>query len=66
MKLGVEDSPNSAGVMIDVIRAMKIALDRGLSGSLVDICPYYFKNPPELYPDDEAYRKVEKFIGGKN
>lgn len=63
LKLSVEDSPNSAGVMIDMIRAMKVALDKGISGPLVDICAYYFKNPPEQYPDDAAYRKVEKFIG---
>ncbi len=63
VKMSVEDSPNSAGVMVDVIRAMKIARDRSISGPLTDICAYYFKNPPEQYPDDEAYRKVEKFIG---
>lgn len=65
LKLSVEDSPNSAGVIVDVIRAMKIALDKGISGPLTDICAYYFKNPPEQYPDDEAYRKVEEFIGEK-
>jgi len=63
LKLSVEDSPDSAGVMVDVIRGIKIALDKGISGPLVDICTYYFKNPPEQCPDDEAYRKVEKFIG---
>jgi len=63
LKLSVEDSPNSAGVMIDMIRAMKIALDKGISGALTAICAYYSKNPPEQYPDDAAYRKVEKFIG---
>jgi myo-inositol-1-phosphate synthase len=62
LKMSVEDSPNSAGVIIDVIRAMKIALDRGISGPLIDICAYYFKNPPVQYPDDEAYRKVKKFV----
>jgi len=62
LKLNVEDSPNSAGVMVDVVRAMKIAVDKGISGPLTDICAYYFKNPPEQYPDDEAYRKVEKFL----
>lgn len=66
LKMSVEDSPNSAGVMIDVIRLMKIAIDRGISGPLVDICAYYFKNPPEQYPDDEAFRKVKWFIGGED
>lgn len=63
VKLNVEDSPDSAGVMIDVIRAMKVAIDRGLSGPLIDICAYYFKNPPKQCPDEEAYRKVKRFIG---
>ena len=63
VKLNVEDSPNSAGVMIDVIRAMKIACDKGISGPLTDICAYYFKNPPEPCSDEDAYRKVKKFIG---
>ncbi|MDD3069437.1 MAG: inositol-3-phosphate synthase [Bacilli bacterium] len=62
LKMSVEDSPNSAGIMVDAIRAMKIALDNGISGSLNDICAYYFKNPPEQHTDDEAYSMVEKFL----
>ncbi len=65
LKMSVEDSPNSGGIMIDVIRIMKIALDRGISGPLTEVCAYYFKNPPMQCPDDEAYRNVEKFIGKK-
>lgn len=63
VKLCVEDSPNSAGVMVDIIRATKVALDRGISGPIVDVCGYYFKNPPESYSENEAYDRVQKFVG---
>lgn len=64
-KLVVNDSPNSAGVVIDAIRAVKIALDRGISGQLLGISSYSFKHPPVQVPDDEAHRWVEDFIEGK-
>lgn len=64
-KLLVNDSPNSAGVVIDAIRAVKIALDRGISGPLLGISSYSFKHPPQQVPDDEAHRWVEDFIEGK-
>jgi myo-inositol-1-phosphate synthase len=64
-KLVVNDSPNSAGVVIDAIRATKIALDRGISGPLLGISSYSFKHPPKQVPDDEAHRWVEDFIQGK-
>ena len=64
VKLSVEDSPNSAGVMVDVIRAMKIALDRGISGNLEAISSYAFKSPFVQYRDDLARQKVEEFIRG--
>jgi myo-inositol-1-phosphate synthase len=64
-KLVVNDSPNSAGVVIDAIRAVKIALDRGISGPLLGISSYSFKHPPVQVPDDEARRWVEEFIEGK-
>ena len=64
-KLVVNDSPNSAGVVIDAIRAVKIALDRGISGPLLGISSYSFKHPPQQVPDDEAHRWVEDFIEGK-
>ena len=64
-KLVVNDSPNSAGVVIDAIRALKIALDRGISGPLLGISSYSFKHPPVQVPDDEAHRWVEEFIEGK-
>jgi len=64
-KLEVEDSPNSAGVVIDVIRAVKLALDRGISGPLTSISSYAFKHPPIQVPDDTARQWVEDFITGK-
>ena len=65
VKLSVEDSPNSAGVMVDVIRAMKIALDRRISGNLEAISSYAFKSPYIQYRDDLARQKVETFIKGE-
>jgi myo-inositol-1-phosphate synthase len=64
-KLVVNDSPNSAGVVIDAIRAMKIALDRNICGPLLGISSYCFKHPPTQVTDDEARRWVEDFIMGK-
>ena len=62
LKLEVWDSPNSAGVVIDAIRCCKLALDRGMSGSLVGPSSYFMKSPPIQYTDDEARDLVEKFI----
>ncbi|MEM2912525.1 MAG: inositol-3-phosphate synthase [Candidatus Bathyarchaeia archaeon] len=64
-KLEVEDSPNSAGVVIDVIRAVKLALDRKVSGALLSISSYAFKHPPIQVADDLAKQWVEEFIAGK-
>ncbi len=64
-KLEVEDSPNSAGVVIDVIRAVKIALDRKIGGPLISISSYAFKHPPVQVPDDTARQWVEDYIAGK-
>lgn len=64
-KLEVEDSPNSAGVVIDVVRAVKLGLDRGIRGPLTSISSYAFKHPPIQVPDDVARQWVEDFIAGK-
>ena len=64
-KLEVEDSPNSAGVVIDVVRAVKLALDRRIGGPLTSISSYAFKHPPVQVPDDVARQWVEDFIAGK-
>ena len=64
VKLEVEDSPNSAGVVIDVIRAVKIALDRKIAGQLLSISSYAFKHPPIQVPDSMAKQSVEEYIQG--
>ncbi|MGQ9551610.1 MAG: inositol-3-phosphate synthase [Candidatus Bathycorpusculaceae bacterium] len=65
VKLEVEDSPNSAGVVIDAIRAVKLALDREIAGPLVSISSYAFKHPPIQVPDSVAKEWVEEYIQGK-
>ena len=65
LKLSVQDSPNSAGMVIDVVRATKLALDRGVNGSLTSISSYAFKHPPVQVPDHMARQWVEEFIQGK-
>ncbi|MFF5262542.1 inositol-3-phosphate synthase [Actinomadura viridis] len=64
-KLEVWDSPNSAGVIIDAVRAAKIAKDRGIGGPILSASSYFMKSPPEQYNDDEAREAVEKFIRGE-
>ena len=63
-KLEVWDSPNSAGVVIDAIRCCKLALERGVSGSLVGPSAYFMKSPPQQYTDDQARIMMEAFIAG--
>ncbi|GAA1526731.1 inositol-3-phosphate synthase [Actinomadura kijaniata] len=64
-KLEVWDSPNSAGVIIDAVRAAKIAKDRGVGGPILSASSYFMKSPPVQYTDDEAREAVEDFIAGK-
>ncbi|HZZ45736.1 MAG TPA: inositol-3-phosphate synthase [Pseudonocardia sp.] len=61
-KLEVWDSPNSAGIIIDALRAAKIALDRGLAGPVLSASSYFMKSPPEQYSDSVARDSVESFI----
>ncbi len=61
-RLSVEDSPNSAGVVIDAIRCAKLALNHGLSGALFGPSAYFMKSPPKQYTDTEAKELTEKFI----
>jgi len=63
-KLEVWDSPNSAGVIIDAVRAAKIAKDRGIGGPILSASSYFMKSPPEQYNDDQARDAVESFIRG--
>ncbi|HVM29181.1 MAG TPA: inositol-3-phosphate synthase [Candidatus Limnocylindrales bacterium] len=66
LKLEVWDSPNSAGVITDAIRCLKLGLDRGLSGTLVAPSAYFMKSPPRQIHDDIAYNRVEAFIRGED
>ena len=66
VKLEVWDSPNSAGVVIDAIRCCKLALDRGLGGTVVAPASYFMKSPPKQIHDDIARKRVEDFIAGRD
>jgi myo-inositol-1-phosphate synthase len=61
-KLEVWDSPNSAGVIVDAVRAAKIAKDRGIGGPVVPASAYLMKSPPQQLPDDVARTQLEEFI----
>jgi myo-inositol-1-phosphate synthase len=63
-KLEVWDSPNSAGIIIDALRAAKIAKDRGIGGPLLSAASYFMKSPPVQYADDIARQNLEAFIRG--
>jgi myo-inositol-1-phosphate synthase len=65
LKLEVWDSPNSAGVVIDAVRCAKLALDRKLSGPILEPSSYFMKTPPVQYSDDKARNKTEAFIHGE-
>jgi len=60
LKLSVEDSPNSAGIMVDVIRYMKVALDRKIGGLLEDVSAYYFKSPKIQMREDVAKNIIKQ------
>ncbi|MBK5248198.1 MAG: inositol-3-phosphate synthase [Actinomycetales bacterium] len=63
-KLEVWDSPNSAGIIIDALRAAKIGTDRGIGGPLLSASSYFMKSPPEQFHDELAREKLEAFIRG--
>lgn len=63
LKLEVWDSPNSAGIVIDALRCVRLAQDAGIGGPLLGPSSYFMKSPPEQYSDDVARQKVEEFIG---
>jgi myo-inositol-1-phosphate synthase len=62
LRLTVEDSPNSAGVVIDAIRCAKIALTKHMGGPVVPACAYFMKSPPRQMTDTEAKKRLEAFI----
>jgi myo-inositol-1-phosphate synthase len=65
LKLEVWDSPNSAGIIIDAIRACKIGLDRKIAGALLSPSSYFMKSPPVQYADPDARDAVERYIAGE-
>ncbi len=65
LRLSVEDSPNSAGCVIDAIRLTKLALERGVGGPLISASAYLMKHPPQQFTDEKAREMVEEFIHGK-
>ena len=65
LKLEVWDSPNSAGVVVDAVRCVKLAMDRGMSGAVIAPSSYFMKSPPVQYTDDKAREMVEAFIEGR-
>lgn len=65
MRLQVNDSPNSAGCIIDLVRLAKLALDRKIAGPLISSSAYFMKHPPEQFVDEKAREMVEEFILGK-
>lgn len=64
-KLEVEDSANFAGVMVDMIRYVRLARDRGVSGVLDSACAFLTKHPPTQMPDMEAWEHLVEFVAGK-
>jgi myo-inositol-1-phosphate synthase len=64
-KLEVWDSPNSAGVVMDAIRCIKLAMERGISGPLVGPASYFMKSPPKQFKDDIAREMTEASIRGE-
>ena len=66
LRLSVQDSPNSAGVVIDAIRCAKLALERGDAGPLIAPSAYYMKSPPRQFRDSVAHDACDAFIEGRD
>jgi myo-inositol-1-phosphate synthase len=65
LRLSVEDSPNSAAVVLDAIRCCRVALDRGQGGVLIGPSAFYCKHPPQQFSDDVAAQLTDEFIAGE-
>jgi len=65
MRLNTVDAPNAGSVLLDMVRAVKIALDRGVAGSLLGVSAYAFKRPPQMLPLETAEQWFEEFVLGK-
>ncbi len=66
LRMSVQDSPNSAGVVIDAIRCAKLGLERGIGGPLGAASAYYMKSPPKQMRDSVAFELTEAFIQGSD
>ena len=66
LRLSVQDSPNSAGVVIDAVRCARLGLERGMGGPLEAPCAYYMKTPPKQMRDSIAHDRCEEFIRGSD
>jgi myo-inositol-1-phosphate synthase len=64
--MSVQDSPNSAGVVIDAVRCAKLALERGIGGPLEAASAYYMKSPPKQMRDSLACELTDSFIRGSD
>ena len=64
LRLSVQDSPNSAGVVIDAVRCARLGMIRSIGGPLLGPSSYYMKSPPQQYSDSQAQLENEKFING--
>ena len=65
LRLSVEDSPNSAGCVIDAIRCCRVARERKIGGPLLSVAAYLMKHPPRQLTDDLARERVEAFLRGE-
>jgi len=65
LRLSVQDSPNSAGVVIDAVRCARLALDRGIAGPLESVSAFYMKSPPRQMRDSDAREACNAFIAGE-
>jgi len=66
LRLSTVDAPNAGSVLFDVVRAVKIALDRGVSGVLESVSAYAFKHPPKMLPSEKAEKEFDEFVTGKS
>ena len=62
IRLSVEDSPNSAGCVLDAIRCVRLARDRGIGGPLKSVSAFLMKHPPVDMPEDESFYRFNEFI----
>jgi myo-inositol-1-phosphate synthase len=62
LKFSTVDAPNAGSVLFDIVRAMKLALDKKLKGAILPVCAYAFKRPPQLLPLETAEEMFTNFV----